>query len=86
MAFARFATSQYQKPTGTNMKNLFMHLTNYAINKNAEEYEDGDADADDSGHKRSLGAILSKLKSLGCDVNDFMDQVKEMIVKTCIPA
>jgi len=68
------------------MKNLFMHLTNYAINKNAEEYEDGDADCDDSGHKRSLGAILTKLQSMGCNVDDFMHKVKEMIVKTVVPA
>jgi tubulin polyglutamylase TTLL6/13 len=62
MAFARFATANYVRPTGTNLKNLFMHLTNYAINKNSDDYEDGDADCDDSGHKRSLGAILTKLR------------------------
>jgi hypothetical protein len=40
------------------MDNLYMHLTNYAINKYAEGYEDGDEGAEGCGHKRSLGAIL----------------------------
>jgi tubulin polyglutamylase TTLL6/13 len=58
MAFARFATVPYKRPTGGNMDNLFMHLTNYAINKFAEDYEDADGSNGESGHKRSLGAIL----------------------------
>lgn len=35
---ARFATEPYNAPTGNNMENLFMHLTNYAINKNNDNY------------------------------------------------
>lgn len=30
---ARFCTSNYKRPDGMNMKNLFMHLTNYSLNK-----------------------------------------------------
>jgi len=30
---ARFCTNNYKKPDGVNMKNLFMHLTNYSLNK-----------------------------------------------------
>jgi len=36
---ARFATVPYQKPNDKNMKNLFMHLTNFAINKENENFE-----------------------------------------------
>ena len=43
------------------MDNVFMHLTNYALNKESELYEAGDDDPD-GGHKRSLGAILKMLK------------------------
>jgi hypothetical protein len=35
-----------------------MHLTNYAINKFAENYQDCEGEDGDTGHKRSLGAIL----------------------------
>ena len=60
MAFARFCTEPYARPNRTNMDNIYMHLTNYALNKESEkynasvEYENGD----EGGHKRSLGAIL----------------------------
>jgi tubulin polyglutamylase TTLL6/13 len=68
------------------MDNLFMHLTNYAINKFAEGYVDGDEGEEGEGHKRSLGAILQILKGEGVDVDDFMKQIKESIVKTVITA
>jgi tubulin polyglutamylase TTLL6/13 len=32
---ARFATSEYIPPQGSNLGNLHMHLTNYAINKDS---------------------------------------------------
>ena len=83
MAFARFCTEPYQKPDRDNLKNCFMHLTNYAINKHSDNYQDCDADGD-AGHKRSLGAILQILKNQGCDTAGFMQEVKEIIVKTII--
>ena len=30
---ARFSTVKYEKPSGSNAGDMFMHLTNYAINK-----------------------------------------------------
>jgi tubulin polyglutamylase TTLL6/13 len=38
MAFARFCTEAYKRPTNSNLKNNFMHLTNYAINKFSDNY------------------------------------------------
>ena len=55
---ARFATEEYTGPYGSNLENLTMHLTNYAINKFAENFEfNDDAEKDDVGHKRSLEAV-----------------------------
>lgn len=34
----RLATEPYVKPTDANIDNLFMHLTNYAINKNNDNF------------------------------------------------
>lgn len=34
----RLATECYVKPTEDNIDNLFMHLTNYAINKNNDNF------------------------------------------------
>jgi tubulin polyglutamylase TTLL6/13 len=36
---ARFATHPYEPPNPKNLSNMFMHLTNYAINKNADNYK-----------------------------------------------
>jgi len=56
---ARFATKEYVSPIGSNLNNLMMHLTNYAINKESEDFvANEDAKADDVGHKRSLTAIF----------------------------
>ena len=39
---ARFATEEYSK--NQNDDNLFMHLTNYAINKESEKFQENEAD------------------------------------------
>ena len=33
---ARFCTQKYQKPTPANFKKVFMHLTNYSLNKGSD--------------------------------------------------
>ena len=84
---ARFCTEPYRKPTTKNMNNLFMHLTNYAINKNSDAYEaaeDESSEGGESGHKRSLDAILKILEAQGCDKDKIMRLIKDIIVKTLI--
>lgn len=56
---ARFATEVYSAPLKGNMDNLFMHLTNYAINKQSDHFEKNeDEEATDTGHKRSVSSVL----------------------------
>lgn len=64
-----------------------MHLTNYAINKNSENFvfnEDQDDDA--CGHKRSLTAILDYIRENepGFDVDGLWKQIQDIIAKTLI--
>lgn len=55
---ARFATEEYSSPLGSNLNNLCMHLTNYAINKDSEQFIfNEDPTKDNIGHKRSLNAV-----------------------------
>ena len=35
---ARFCTANYAKPDHINIKNLFMHLTNFSLNKNSDNF------------------------------------------------
>ena len=102
---ARFATEPYIAPKASNIDNLFMHLTNYAINKNNtafkqnqgglgkggvpgsddESEDDGDgSEEEESGHKRSLNAILKLLYEQGADPDRIMDEIKDIVVKTLI--
>ena len=66
MGLARFATEEYQVPKKQNMDNLYMHLTNYAINKNNQKFQQNancDESEEETGHKRSYQAILKILKA-----------------------
>ena len=52
---ARFATVAYEPPCPRNMNNMFMHLTNYAINKNSDSFKQNEnVDGGGKSHKRSL--------------------------------
>lgn len=52
---ARFATEKYKQK---NFNNPFIHLTNYAINKDNENYTADDSADASKGHKRSLNSIF----------------------------
>ena len=58
---ARFATEEYVAPIGSNLDHLTMHLTNYAINKGAQNFEQPKDHDDSTGHKRSLTSVLNHL-------------------------
>ena len=81
---ARFCTEPYRRPTAKNMDNLYMHLTNYAINKYSDAYAQADEETGDeeSGHKRSLTAIMKILECCGADPAKLDLQIKDIIVKT----
>jgi hypothetical protein len=85
MGLARFATEYYQSPLNSNLDNLYMHLTNYAINKHNQKFQQNeDEEEDDQGHKRSLRAILKMLKDEGHDTERLMKEIKDIIVKTLV--
>ena len=51
---ARFATVPYSSPNDDNFSDQYMHLTNYSIQKEAENFEANTCiDEDLQGHKRS---------------------------------
>ena len=82
---ARFATTPYEPPGARNLNNLFMHLTNYAVNKDEEDFIVPKSVNDDHAHKRSLKKVLDRLKLEGQDTDKLMDKIKDIIVKTILP-
>ena len=80
---ARFATEEYKAPTNSNIGDMFIHLTNYAINKNNDNYMFNEsADNADIGHKRSLQSIWKYIDEHGDDSKNLRLKIREIIVKT----
>jgi tubulin polyglutamylase TTLL6/13 len=61
---SRLATSEYEKPNSKNMRNVRMHLTNYAINKFSPNFIfNKNLEEDSIGHKRSYSATMNVIFS-----------------------
>ncbi len=60
----RLATVPYEKPDDKNIKNVFMHLTNYSINKNAWNFVKNLKNDLTKGHKRSFASVYQRLREL----------------------
>jgi tubulin polyglutamylase TTLL11 len=53
------------------MKNMYMHLTNYSLNKNSEKFKlagQDFADVNSNAHKQLLTSVFKKLQQKGRDV------------------
>ncbi|NXJ48859.1 TTLL5 polyglutamylase, partial [Spizaetus tyrannus] len=83
---ARFATVRYDQ-TSKNIKNQFMHLTNYSVNKKSGDYVScDDPEVEDYGNKWSMSAMLRYLKQEGRDTAALMANVEDLIIKTVVSA
>jgi tubulin polyglutamylase TTLL6/13 len=93
----RFATTPYQPAKKDNLGDLFMHLTNYAINKKSKDYVRDNNNpttgfsnanekqfADESAHKRSLKSLYCLLTKMGYDVYNLQKEIDDIVIKTVI--
>jgi tubulin polyglutamylase TTLL6/13 len=81
----RFATEKYQGIKKKNMKDVHMHLTNYAINKSNKKFIFNTSEKEmDKGHKRSLSAIYKAMDNNGIDSKLISNKIDELIIKTLI--
>ncbi|XP_042193802.1 tubulin polyglutamylase TTLL5 [Callorhinchus milii] len=82
----RFATVKYDHGM-KNIRNQFMHLTNYSINKKSLDYVScDDPEVEDYGNKWSMSAMLRYLKQEGRDTMALMAQIEDLVIKTIIAA
>ncbi|KAH8401277.1 hypothetical protein KR009_004382 [Drosophila setifemur] len=81
---ARFATQKYVPPTLGNSHNVFMHLTNYCLNRRNSQYMVGNGP--EAGSKRKLSAFNKWLVEHNYDVAEFWASVDDAIIKTVISA
>jgi len=72
----RLCSVPYEAPNVNNLSNDYIHLTNYAINKNNAEYS----------LESCKRTVIDTLDQLGCqlDVTSFWLDIKELVAKTLI--
>ncbi|KAL5005179.1 hypothetical protein ScPMuIL_018635, partial [Solemya velum] len=79
---ARFATNKYTEPNNNNVDNVYMHLTNYAINKHSEDF----VRDDEAGSKRRISTINRYMHNKGYDIDKLWSDIDDVIIKTVISA
>ena len=65
---ARLCTEKWDIKGATNYDNLFMHLTNFSINKESSNYVDGEGEHGNGGSKRSMQSAFDQMAAEGVDV------------------
>lgn len=77
----RLATVKYDR-NSENLWNPCMHLCNYSINKYHTDYIRSDnAGDEDVGHKWTLSALLRHLRNQGCNTEQLMANIEDLIIK-----
>eukprot|EP00931_Biecheleriopsis_adriatica_P050421 TRINITY_DN29191_c0_g1_i1.p1 TRINITY_DN29191_c0_g1~~TRINITY_DN29191_c0_g1_i1.p1 ORF type:complete len:724 (+),score=91.83 TRINITY_DN29191_c0_g1_i1:147-2318(+) len=80
----RFASKPYSTK-GEHAQDVYRHLTNYSINKNAPNYlENQELHADNVGHKWSFSALNKHLEHVGVDVDLMWSGIMDLAVKTLL--
>ncbi|KAM5171207.1 tubulin polyglutamylase TTLL13 [Mantella aurantiaca] len=79
---ARFATMSYTEPSHSNLDDVCMHLTNYAINKHNENFIRDDM----TGSKRKLSTLWRWLENNKYDTDKLWQDIEDVIIKTLISA
>lgn len=81
---ARFATSKYIEASPDTNADLYMHLTNYSVNRRNSQYDL--CDNDDCGSKRKFSAINNWMRRHNYDVDEFWLRIDDIIIKTILSA
>ena len=81
---ARFATRKYQI-TAKNLKERYIHLTNFSVNKHSSDFvKNQDTAIDNMGSKWSHTALKKIYEQLNIDHEDLWAKIKDIIIKTII--
>ena len=80
----RFATQKYSN-NPKNLEKRFIHLTNYSVNKKADDYikNEGDDGGEDAS-KWNLCQLSKWFQKQGYDFNKISARIKDVAIKTCI--
>lgn len=84
----RFATQKYSNNPKL-LEKRFIHLTNYSINKKAEDYvksgaKEGEEDEGEDASKWNLKQLQNWFVKNGIDFEAIKQRIKDVVIKTCI--
>ncbi|KAL3876936.1 hypothetical protein ACJMK2_034716 [Sinanodonta woodiana] len=79
---ARFSTVPYETPTNKNIHEVFMHLTNYSLNKKSSTFNK--SEKEDEGSKRTLTSVIARLARMGFDTDRLWRTIERLVCKTMI--
>ena len=74
---ARFKTQPYCDPTNANVDNIYMHLTNYAVQKLSSNFVKDD---EEGGTKRRITTIDRWLRDNGYDADKVGKKIRKYII------
>jgi hypothetical protein len=75
----RFATINYKPPSTENLHEIFMHLTNYSLNKRSSNYKHTWDNKQTDGSKRKLSTVWTELISIFG--NEKIERTKTLIIE-----
>eukprot|EP00118_Oscarella_pearsei_P025453 m.308210 g.308210 ORF g.308210 m.308210 type:complete len:803 (+) comp43571_c0_seq1:76-2484(+) len=76
----RFATHKYSEPTAANMDDVYLHLTNYSLNKFSDEF----VRDEDCGSKRRITTVNKWMEENGYNIKKMWAGIEDIIIKTLI--
>ena len=80
----RFATEEYTN-NPEEISNNFIHLTNYSVNKESDDFVYNESPGSYSGHKWNLGTLWRYMREVLCiDVGPVWERTKEICLKTIL--
>ncbi|GAA48693.1 tubulin polyglutamylase ttll6 [Clonorchis sinensis] len=77
----RFTTIQYAEPNQRNMHNMYMHLTNYAVQKHSDGYI---RDDEEGGTKRRITTLNRWFTQNGYNLEKIWNDVDDVVIKTVL--
>ena len=80
---ARFATTPYKSLDSHSIHDAYMHLTNYSLNKDSENFvpsQGTETEAADGASKRTLKSVRNWLRSQGHDADAVWEDVNKLVV------
>lgn len=80
---ARFASAKYSS-NAKDLKDRYMHLTNYSINKFSSQYTANEDANACQGHKWTISKLMEYLQDYNIDTKTLWKSLQQLVIKTII--